>query len=132
MSHSCLVVCLGTCFTTFLHSSLVAGRHFLALDINILGDGGELVLADLVRNLVTHLAGRVDIITHLEGMLMSSEIEEGGFNSYLLGNVLTDLSVVSGALSLSDLPGNSPGHQGTHSPLLVLTVLGGNLGTRLS
>ena len=39
---------------------------------------------------------------------------------------------MSGALSLSDLPGNSPGHQSAHSPLLVLTVLAGNLGTRLS
>merc|ERR1719328_741572 len=87
-----------------------AGAGALLL-INILGDGGELVLADFIRNLVTHLARRVDIITHL------------------LGDVLTDLSAVSGALSLSDLPGNSPGHQSTHSPLLVLTVLAGNLGT---
>ena len=39
---------------------------------------------------------------------------------------------MSRALSLSDLPGNSPGHQSTHSPLLVLTVLAGNLGTSLS
>ena len=42
-----------------------AGAGALLL-INILGDGGELVLADLIRNLVTHLARRVDIITHLE------------------------------------------------------------------
>ena len=42
-----------------------AGAGALLL-VNILGDGGELVLADLVRNLVTHLARRVDITTHLE------------------------------------------------------------------
>ena len=42
-----------------------AGAGALLL-INILGDGGELVLADFIRNLVTHLARRVDIITHLE------------------------------------------------------------------
>merc|ERR1719210_1079035 len=66
-----------------------AGAGALLL-VNILGDGRELVLADLVRNLVTHLAGRVDIIADL------------------LGDILTDLTIVSGTLALLDLPGWEP------------------------
>ena len=36
------------------------------LVIDVLGDGGELVLADLIRDVIAHLAGRVDIGTNLE------------------------------------------------------------------
>ena len=42
-----------------------AGAGALLL-INILGDGGELVLADFIRDVIAHLAGRVDIGTNLE------------------------------------------------------------------
>ena len=90
-----------------------AGAGALLL-VNILGDGGELVLADLVRNLVTHLAGRVDITADL------------------LGDVLTDLTIVSGTLALLDLPGLDLGHQRADSSLLVLAVLAGNLAAGLS
>merc|ERR1719323_1406543 len=90
-----------------------AGAGALLL-VNILGDGRELVLADLVRNLVTHLAGRVDITADL------------------LGDILTDLTIVSGTLALLDLPGLDLGHQRADSSLLVLAVLAGNLAARLS
>ena len=36
------------------------------LVIDVLGDGGELVLADFIRDVIAHLAGRVDIGTNLE------------------------------------------------------------------
>merc|ERR1719486_544713 len=82
------------------------GAVFLVL---VLSDGGGDAAADLVRDVVTDLAGSRDILTHLLGDLVALPAGDGG------------------ALALRDLLGLDPGHQGADTPGLLLAVLDGNL-----
>merc|ERR1719486_565543 len=77
------------------------GAVFLVL---VLSDGGGDAAADLVRDVVAHLARSGNILTHLLGDLVALPAGDDG------------------ALALRDLLGLDPGHQGADTPGLLLAV----------
>merc|ERR1719418_522817 len=90
-------------------TALPPGDVGAVLLVLIPGDGGGDAAADLVRDVVTHLARSGNILTHLLGDLVALSAGDGR------------------ALALRDLLGLDPGHQGADTPRLLLAVLDGNL-----
>merc|ERR1711910_215164 len=86
-------------------TALPPGDVGAVLFVLIPGDGGGDAAADLVRDVVAHLARCVNILTHLLGDLVALSTGDGG------------------ALALRDLLGLDPGHQGADTPRLLLAVL---------
>merc|ERR1711910_303467 len=85
-------------------TALPPGDVGAVLLVLIPGDGGGDAAADLVRDVVAHLARSGDILTHLLGDLVALSAGD------------------SGALALRDLLGLDPGHQGADTPGLLLAV----------
>ena len=83
------------------------------LVINILGDGGGHIGADLVRDVIADLAGLGDVATDL--LLDRAALLPG----------------LDGALAVGDLSGLDLGHEGADTPGLPLAVLAGNLAAGL-
>jgi len=113
----CLPGNLGLDIPAFLSGgweTLPGTAAFTLFIIGELGDGGKFVLANLVRNIITNLAGSVEVIADL------------------LADWSTDLSAVGGALALNNVPGLDPGNKVTHLPLPLLAVLLGNILAGLS
>merc|ERR1711910_115935 len=86
-------------------TALPPGDVGAVLLVLIPGDGGGDAAADLVRDVVAHLARSGNILTHLLGDLVALSTGDGG------------------ALALRDLLGLDPGHQGADTPRLLLAVL---------
>merc|ERR1711910_307315 len=86
-------------------TALPPGDVGAVLFVLIPGDGGGDAAADLVRDVVAHLARSGNILTHLLGDLVALSTGDGG------------------ALALRDLLGLDPGHQGADTPRLLLAVL---------
>merc|ERR1719486_1596754 len=85
-------------------AALPPGDVGAVLLVLILSDGGGDAAADLVRDVVTDLAGSRDILTYLLRDLVALPAGDGG------------------ALALRDLLGLDPGHQGADTPGLLLAV----------
>merc|ERR1719383_972863 len=90
-------------------STLPAGGAGAVLLIYILSDGGGDTAANLVRDIIADFTWGGDVITDL------------------LGNLVTLPAGDSRALTLGDLLGLDPGHQGADTPGLLLAVPDGNL-----
>merc|ERR1719446_646893 len=84
--------------------ALPAGGAGAVLLVNILGDGGGDIAADLVRDVITHLTGSGHILTNLFRDLVALPAGDGG------------------VLALGDLLGLDPGHQRADTPGLLLAV----------
>merc|ERR1711885_119570 len=89
--------------------ALPAGGAGAVLLVQILGDGGGDIAANLFRDIVADLTWSRDIVADLLGDLVALPAGD------------------SGALALGDLLGLDPGHQGADTPGLLLTVPDGNL-----
>jgi len=74
------------------------------LIINILGHRGRDIVANLLRNIIADLTRLIDIIANL------------------LGDGFTDISLVSGALTVRDFLGVDLGNKRAHASCLLLTV----------
>jgi len=74
------------------------------LVINILGHRGRDIVANLLRNIIADLTRLIDIIANL------------------LGDGLTDISLVSGALTVRYFLGVDLGNKRADTPCLLLTV----------
>jgi len=90
---------LSRCWSTLPCTNIGA-----LLIINILGHRGRDIVANLLRNIITNLARLIDIIANL------------------LGDRLTDISLVSGALTVRDFLGVDLGNKRAHASCLLLTV----------
>merc|ERR1719486_521796 len=85
-------------------AALPPGDVGAVLLVLILSDGGGDAAADLVRDVVTDLAGSRDILTYLLRDLVALPAGDGR------------------ALALRDLLGLDPGHQGADAPGLLLAI----------
>merc|ERR1719418_497049 len=90
-------------------TALPPGDVGAVLLVLIPGDGGGDAAADLVRDVVTHLARSGNILTHLLRDLVALSTGDGR------------------ALALRDLLGLDPGHEGADTPGLLLAILDRNL-----
>merc|ERR1719158_1874808 len=89
--------------------ALPAGGAGAVLLVNILGDGGGDIAANLVRDIIADFTWGRDIIADLLGDLVTLPAGDGG------------------AFALRDLLGLDPGHQGADTPGLLLAVPDRNL-----
>merc|ERR1719446_232750 len=89
--------------------ALPAGGAGAVLLVNMFGDSGGDIAADLVRDVIAHLTGSGHILANLLGDLVAFPAGDGG------------------ALALGDLLGLDPWHQGADTPRLLLAVPDGNL-----